>query len=125
MFSSTVKPLPLSRLEPQSFTLALELRVREVEEENRALRREISQLPRSPTHGNQHSLHHSSGHHGNQSQVHSTEEGTGDSEAQKALSKVNSSSCVQQPAVDKCEVGMRGEQSYSLSINKTYNNIFA
>lgn len=103
MSCSLVKP-PLSPAEHQSSTLALELRVREVEEENRALRKEISQLPRSPTHGNQHSHHRSSRHHGNQSQV-STEEGTGDSEAQKALSKVNSSSCVQQPAVDKCEVG--------------------
>lgn len=107
MFSSTEKPLPLSPLEPQASTLALELRVREVEEENRALRREISQLPRGPTHGNQHSHHHSSGNHGNQSLLHSTEEGTGDSEAQKALSKGNSSSCVQQSAVDKCEVGLR------------------
>ncbi|GAA6105820.1 xylosyl- and glucuronyltransferase LARGE1 [Tachysurus ichikawai] len=103
VFSSSVKPLPLSPLDPQSSTLALELRVREVEEENRALRREISQLPRSPIHGNQHSQHRISGHHGNQSQLHSTEEGTGDSEAQKALSKSNGSSCVQQPAVEKCE----------------------
>lgn len=121
-----MKPLPLSPLEPQSSTLALELRVREVEEENRALRREISQLPRSPTHGNQHSLHHSSGHHGNQSQLHSTEEGTGDIEAQKAHSKVNGSSCVQQPAVDKCEVGMKVKNNPILQASvRLLNNMIA
>uniref|UniRef100_A0AAR2JY53 LARGE xylosyl- and glucuronyltransferase 1 n=1 Tax=Pygocentrus nattereri TaxID=42514 RepID=A0AAR2JY53_PYGNA len=100
----TVKPLPLSPLELQSSTLvggagerqALELRVREVEEENRALRRELSQPPRNPTHSNHHG-------NGNQSHPHSTEEGTGDSEAQKMFSTGNSSSCVQQPVVDKCE----------------------
>uniref|UniRef100_A0A8B9HBC3 LARGE xylosyl- and glucuronyltransferase 1 n=1 Tax=Astyanax mexicanus TaxID=7994 RepID=A0A8B9HBC3_ASTMX len=103
----TVKPLPLSPLELQPSTLvggagerqALELRVREVEEENRALRRELSQPPKNPTHSNQ----HSNSQHGNQSHPHSTEEGTGDSEAQKVFTTGNSSSCIQQPVVDKCE----------------------
>uniref|UniRef100_A0A4W4H6E5 LARGE xylosyl- and glucuronyltransferase 1 n=1 Tax=Electrophorus electricus TaxID=8005 RepID=A0A4W4H6E5_ELEEL len=106
-FLSLVKPLPLSPLETQSSTLvggagerqALELRVREVEEENRALRRELSQPPRNPTNRN----YRINNHHGNQSQPHSTEEGTGDSEAQKSFSTGNSSTCVQHPVVDKCE----------------------
>uniref|UniRef100_A0A3Q3WBR6 LARGE xylosyl- and glucuronyltransferase 1 n=1 Tax=Mola mola TaxID=94237 RepID=A0A3Q3WBR6_MOLML len=77
---------------------ALELRVRAVEEENRVLRRELSRPPRSP------SAHlPSGGHHGNQSRTHS-EEGTGDNEGQKAAALGNSSDCVQQPVVDKCEV---------------------
>ncbi|CAF96751.1 unnamed protein product [Tetraodon nigroviridis] len=100
-----VKPLPLSPLEPQSPTLvggagerqALELRVRAVEEENQALRRELSRPPRSPS-----ARLHGAGHHGNQSRTHS-EEGTGDNEGQKAAAVRNSSDCVQQPAVDKCE----------------------
>lgn len=104
---STVKPLPLSPLEPQSSTLvggagerqALELRVRAVEEENQALRRELSRPPRSPS-----ARLHGGGHHGNQSRTHS-EEGTGDNEGQKAAAVRNSTDCVQQPAVDKCEVG--------------------
>lgn len=105
--SSTVKPLPLSPLEPQSSTpvggagerQALELRVRAVEEENQALRRELSRPPRSPSAR----LRGGGGRHGNQSRTHS-EEGTGDSEGQKAAAVRNSSDCVQQPAVDKCEV---------------------
>lgn len=106
--SSTVKPLPLSPLELQSSTLvggagerqALELRVRAVEAENQALRRELSRPPRSPS-----ARLHSGGHHGNQSRTHS-EEGTGDNEGQKAAVVRNSSDCVQQPAVDKCEVSL-------------------
>ncbi|XP_038566093.1 LARGE xylosyl- and glucuronyltransferase 1-like [Micropterus salmoides] len=76
---------------------ALELRVRAVEEENRALRRELSRPPRSPS-----ARLPNSGHRGNQSRTHS-EEGTGDNEGQKAAAVGNSSDCVQQPVVDKCE----------------------
>lgn len=101
-----MKPLPLSPLEAQSSTpvggagerQALELRVRAVEEENQALRRELSRPPRSPS-----ARLPNGGHHGNQSRTHS-EEGTGDNEGQKAAAVGNSSDCVQQPAVDKCEV---------------------
>uniref|UniRef100_A0A8C7KLQ0 LARGE xylosyl- and glucuronyltransferase 1 n=1 Tax=Oncorhynchus kisutch TaxID=8019 RepID=A0A8C7KLQ0_ONCKI len=79
---------------------ALELRVREVEEENQLLRRELSRPPRSPAGP---APHHTN-HRGNQSKTHS-EEGTGDNEAGlKAGSSGNRSDCVQQPAVDKCEV---------------------
>uniref|UniRef100_A0AAQ5X448 LARGE xylosyl- and glucuronyltransferase 1 n=1 Tax=Amphiprion ocellaris TaxID=80972 RepID=A0AAQ5X448_AMPOC len=103
--SFQVKPLPLSPLEAQSSTLvggagerqALELRVRAVEEENRALRRELSRPPRSPS-----ARLPNSSHRGNQSRTHS-EEGTGDNEGQKAAAVGNSSDCVQQPVVDKCE----------------------
>uniref|UniRef100_A0A3P8WCR9 LARGE xylosyl- and glucuronyltransferase 1 n=2 Tax=Cynoglossus semilaevis TaxID=244447 RepID=A0A3P8WCR9_CYNSE len=100
-----VKPLPLSPLEVQAPTVsggggerqALELRVRAVEEENRALRRELSQAPRSqPAHAPY------AGHRGNQSRAHS-EEGTGDNEVQRAAAVGNNSDCVQQPVVDKCE----------------------
>ncbi|XP_039648114.1 LARGE xylosyl- and glucuronyltransferase 1-like isoform X1 [Perca fluviatilis] len=101
----TVKPLPLSPLEVQSSTpvgaagerQALELRVRAVEEENRALRRELSRPPRSPS-----ARLPNAGHRGNQSRTHS-EEGTGDNEGQKAAAVGNSSDCVQLPVVDKCE----------------------
>lgn len=83
---------------------ALELRVRAVEEENQALRRELSLSHRSPAAAAR--IPHS-GHHGNQSRTHS-EEGTGDNEGQKAAAAAaaagNSSDCVQQPVVDKCEV---------------------
>uniref|UniRef100_A0A671V471 LARGE xylosyl- and glucuronyltransferase 1 n=1 Tax=Sparus aurata TaxID=8175 RepID=A0A671V471_SPAAU len=103
--SFQVKPLPLSPLEAQSSApvsgagerQALELRVRAVEEENRVLRRELSRPPRSPS-----ARLPNSGHRGNQSRTHS-EEGTGDNEGQKAAAVGNSSDCVQQPAVDKCE----------------------
>uniref|UniRef100_A0A6Q2Z4P2 LARGE xylosyl- and glucuronyltransferase 1 n=1 Tax=Esox lucius TaxID=8010 RepID=A0A6Q2Z4P2_ESOLU len=110
-----VKPLPLSPLETQSSTVtsrggalgggvareALELRVREVEEENRVLRRELSRPPRNPV-GIGQRPHHAN-HHGNQSKTHS-EEGTGDNEAGlKAVTSGNASECVQQPPVDKCE----------------------
>lgn len=108
-----MKPLPLSPLEPQSSPLvggagerqALELRVRAVEEENQALRRELSRTPRSPS-----VRLHSAGHHGNQSRAHS-EEGTGDNEGQKAAGVRNGSDCVQQPAVDKCEVSLTSRVS--------------
>uniref|UniRef100_A0AAY5KS44 LARGE xylosyl- and glucuronyltransferase 1 n=1 Tax=Esox lucius TaxID=8010 RepID=A0AAY5KS44_ESOLU len=110
-----MKPLPLSPLETQSSTVtsrggalgggvareALELRVREVEEENRVLRRELSRPPRNPV-GIGQRPHHAN-HHGNQSKTHS-EEGTGDNEAGlKAVTSGNASECVQQPPVDKCE----------------------
>uniref|UniRef100_A0AAR2JT64 LARGE xylosyl- and glucuronyltransferase 1 n=1 Tax=Pygocentrus nattereri TaxID=42514 RepID=A0AAR2JT64_PYGNA len=103
----SVKPLPLSPLEPQSSTLvggagerqALELRVREVEEENRALRRELSQPPRNPTHTN----HHGNGRHGNQSHAPVVREGSRHGEAPKGAATGNSSDCVSQPVVDKCE----------------------
>ncbi|KAI1882188.1 hypothetical protein AGOR_G00248120 [Albula goreensis] len=99
-----VKSLPLSPLEPQSATspggsrdrLALEIRVREVEEENRALRRELSQPPRA-------ARHHQHGRHGNQTRTYSTEEGTGDSDGQRAVAAGNSSDCAQKPPVEKCE----------------------
>lgn len=73
--------------------------MRAVEEENRALRRELSRPPRSPS-----SRLPYGGHRGNQSRAHS-EEGTGDNEGQKAAAAAaNNSDCVQQPVVDKCEV---------------------
>ncbi|KAI4803179.1 hypothetical protein KUCAC02_006735, partial [Chaenocephalus aceratus] len=108
LFSYSVKPLPLSPLEAQSSTTvggavdrhALELRVRAVEEENRALRRELSRPPRSPSARLQ-----NAGHHGNQSRTHS-EEGTGENEGQKAGTAGNNSDCVQQPVVDKCELSL-------------------
>ncbi|KAM7366744.1 hypothetical protein PAMP_014694 [Pampus punctatissimus] len=98
-----VKPLPLSPLDTQSSLpahgvgehQALELRVRVVEEENRALRRELSRPPRSPS-----TRLSNGGHRGNRSH---SEEGTGDNEGQKAAAVGNSSDCVQQPVVDKCE----------------------
>lgn len=101
-----MKPLPLSPLEALSSTpvggagerQALELRVRVVEEENRALRRELSRPPRSPS-----AQLPSNNHRGNQSRTHS-EEGTGDNESQKAVTVGNSSDCVRHPVVDKCEV---------------------
>uniref|UniRef100_A0A8C1DAA3 LARGE xylosyl- and glucuronyltransferase 1 n=1 Tax=Cyprinus carpio carpio TaxID=630221 RepID=A0A8C1DAA3_CYPCA len=103
----TVKPLPLSPLDPQSSVLIgaaaehqdLELQLRDVEEHNHVLRREISLPPRVPTH----SSHHSNSRQGNQLHTHSTEEGTGDSEAKKGVASGNSSDCVPQPVVNKCE----------------------
>lgn len=99
-----MRRLPLSPLESSTplggagERQALELRVRAVEEENRALRRELSRPPRSSSVNV-----HSGSHHGNQSRTHS-EEGTGDNEGQKVAVVGNNSDCVQQPAVDKCEV---------------------
>uniref|UniRef100_A0A8C1Y8X0 LARGE xylosyl- and glucuronyltransferase 1 n=1 Tax=Cyprinus carpio TaxID=7962 RepID=A0A8C1Y8X0_CYPCA len=103
----TVKPLPLSPLDPQSSVLIgaaaehqdLELQLRDVEEHNHVLRREISLPPRVATH----SSHHSNSRQGNQLHTHSTEEGTGDSEAKKGVASGNSSDCVPQPVVNKCE----------------------
>uniref|UniRef100_A0AAQ4NVH1 LARGE xylosyl- and glucuronyltransferase 1 n=1 Tax=Gasterosteus aculeatus aculeatus TaxID=481459 RepID=A0AAQ4NVH1_GASAC len=104
--SFQVKPLPLSPLEAQSSMAvgrrgeqkSLELRVRAVEEENHALRRDLSRTPRSSP-----ARHPNSDHHGNQTRNHS-EEGTGDNEGQKSAAVVgNRSDCVQQPMVDKCE----------------------
>ncbi|KAJ8268812.1 hypothetical protein COCON_G00114190 [Conger conger] len=101
-----VKSIALSPLEPQLGTvpslggrdrLALEGRVREVEEENLALRRELSQPPRHPR------PHRHAGRHGNQSRTSSTEEGTGDNDGQRAGAPGNGSDCAQQPPVDKCE----------------------
>lgn len=116
--SPSVKPLPLSPLDPQSSVLIgaagehqdLELRLRDVEEHNHALRREISLSPRVPTH----SSHHSNSHQGNQLHTHSTEEGTGDSEAKKGAASGNSSDCVPQPVVNKCEVSML-KQDFTLT----------
>lgn len=74
---------------------SLEVRVREVEEENRALRRQLSLAQgRSPSH-----------RRGNHSKTYSMEEGTGDSESLRAgIVAGNSSECGQQPVVEKCEV---------------------
>lgn len=96
---------------------ALELRLREVEEHNHALRREISLPPRVPTH----SSHHSNGRQGNQLHTHSTEEGTGDSEAKKGVASGNSSDCVPQPVVNKCEVSMLN-QDLTLNRFRHYQN---
>ncbi|KAM4747639.1 xylosyl- and glucuronyltransferase LARGE1 isoform 3-T3 [Rhinophrynus dorsalis] len=73
---------------------SLEVRVREVEEENRALRKQLSLVQsRRPSH-----------RHGNRSKTYSMEEGTGDSENLRAgIVAGNSSECGQQPAVEKCE----------------------
>ncbi|KAG8438703.1 hypothetical protein GDO86_005045 [Hymenochirus boettgeri] len=73
---------------------SLEVRVREVEEENRLLRKQLS-LAQSwnPSH-----------RHGNRSKTYSMEEGTGDSESLRAgIVAGNSSECGQLPAVEKCE----------------------
>ena len=74
---------------------SLEVRMREVEEENRVLRKQLSLAQsRSPSH-----------HRGNHSKTYSMEEGTGDSETLRAgIVAGNSSECGQQPAVEKCEV---------------------
>ncbi|XP_063072899.1 xylosyl- and glucuronyltransferase LARGE1-like [Engraulis encrasicolus] len=108
-----VRHLPLSPLEPQSSPLiggggerqALELRVREVEEENRALRRELSQPPRSPSRPQQQQQQQQqTGHHGNASLPDSGEDATKQhGEAQRGGMGANGSDCMQHPAVDKCE----------------------
>uniref|UniRef100_A0A8W4FDA2 LARGE xylosyl- and glucuronyltransferase 1 n=1 Tax=Sus scrofa TaxID=9823 RepID=A0A8W4FDA2_PIG len=97
------KPVSLSPLESQPHSPrytassqrdreSLELRMREVEEENRALRRQLS-------------LAQGRGHRrGNHSRTYSMEEGTGDSENLRAgIVAGNSSECGQQPVVEKCE----------------------
>ncbi|XP_044771760.1 LARGE xylosyl- and glucuronyltransferase 1 isoform X5 [Neomonachus schauinslandi] len=99
------KPVSLSPLESQPHSPryaaagqrereSLEVRVREVEEENRALRRQLSLAQgRGPAH-----------RHGNHSKSYSVEEGTGDSENLRAgIVAGNSSECGQQPVVEKCE----------------------
>ncbi|XP_064446730.1 xylosyl- and glucuronyltransferase LARGE1 isoform X3 [Mirounga angustirostris] len=99
------KPVSLSPLESQPHSPryaaagqrereSLEVRVREVEEENRALRRQLSLAQgRGPAH-----------RHGNRSKSYSVEEGTGDSENLRAgIVAGNSSECGQQPVVEKCE----------------------
>lgn len=70
------------------------MRMREVEEENRVLRKQLSLLQKS---GSSHRL--------NRSKTYSMEEGTGDSESLRAgIVAGNSSECGQQPVVEKCEV---------------------
>lgn len=104
------KPVSLSPLEAQPHSPrytassqrereSLEVRVREVEEENRALRRQLSLAQgRSPSH-----------RRGNHSKTYSMEEGTGDSENLRAgIVAGNSSECGQQPVVEKCEVKSPG-----------------
>ncbi|KAM4901290.1 xylosyl- and glucuronyltransferase LARGE1 isoform 4-T4 [Sylvia borin] len=99
------KPVSLSPLESQPHSPrytassqrereSLEVRVREVEEENRVLRKQLSLVQsRGPAH-----------HRGNHSKTYSMEEGTGDSESLRAgIVAGNSSECGQQPAVEKCE----------------------
>ncbi|KAL2775712.1 xylosyl- and glucuronyltransferase LARGE1 isoform 3 [Daubentonia madagascariensis] len=99
------KPVSLSPLESQAHSPgsaassqrereSLEVRVREVEEENRALRGQLSLAQgRAPAH-----------RRGNRSKTYSVEEGTGDSENLRAgIVAGNSSECGQQPVVEKCE----------------------
>ncbi|KAI1239202.1 hypothetical protein IHE44_0012315 [Lamprotornis superbus] len=97
------KPVSLSPLESHSprYTASsqreresLEVRVREVEEENRVLRKQLSLAQgRGPAQ-----------RRGNHSRTYSMEEGTGDSESLRAgIVAGNSSECGQQPAVEKCE----------------------
>ncbi|KAL4664933.1 hypothetical protein H8959_005134 [Pygathrix nigripes] len=99
------KPVSLSPLESQAHSPrytassqrereSLEVRMREVEEENRALRRQLSLAQgRAPAH-----------RRGNHSKTYSMEEGTGDSENLRAgIVAGNSSECGQQPVVEKCE----------------------
>ncbi|KAJ8245583.1 hypothetical protein GJAV_G00272310 [Gymnothorax javanicus] len=102
-----VKPVvPLSVLDSLSPSVlglgagerqALESRVRQVEEENRVLRRELSLPPRPlpPT-----------ANHTRQS--YAAEEGTGDSEGLRPVAPGNASDCAQKPPVDKCEVSRVG-----------------
>ncbi|XP_004623993.1 LARGE xylosyl- and glucuronyltransferase 1 [Octodon degus] len=99
------KPVSLSPLESQAHSPrspassprereGLEARMREVEEENRALRRQLSLARGRPP----------APRRGNHSGTYSVEEGTGDSESLRAgIVAGNSSECGQQPAVEKCE----------------------
>lgn len=104
--SADGKPVSLSPLESQAHSPryaassqrereSLEVRMREVEAENRALRRQLSLAQgRGPAH-----------RRGNHSRTYSMEEGTGDSENLRAgIVAGNSSECGQQPVVEKCEV---------------------
>ncbi|KAL1781324.1 LARGE xylosyl-and glucuronyltransferase 1, partial [Sigmodon hispidus] len=99
------KPVSLSPLESQAHSPrymasshrereSLEVRVREVEEENRSLRRQLNLAQgQGPSH-----------RRANHSKTYSMEEGTGDSENLRAsIVAGNSSECGQQPAVEKCE----------------------
>ncbi|XP_026633209.1 LARGE xylosyl- and glucuronyltransferase 1 isoform X2 [Microtus ochrogaster] len=99
------KPVSLSPLESQAHSPrytassqrereSLEVRVREVEEENRSLRRQLSLAQgQGPAQ-----------RRGNHSKTYSMEEGTGDSENLRAgIVAGNSSECGQQPVVEKCE----------------------
>lgn len=105
------KPVSLSPLESQPHSPrytassqrereSLEVRVREVEEENRVLRKQLSLAQsRGPA-----------PHRGNHSRTYSMEEGTGDSESLRAgIVAGNSSECGQQPVVEKCEVNTAKE----------------
>lgn len=122
-FDFSVKPLPLSPLELQSSAViglagehqALELRLRETEERKHDQRREFSPMPRVSTH----SSHHSNGRHGNQLHTHFTEEGTGDIEAKKRIAPGNSSDCVRQHVVNKCEVCMTSHDQYFTHFTKS------
>lgn len=77
----------------------LEARVRAVEEENRALRRQLGPARARPP----------APRRSNRSGTYSVEEGTGDSESLRAgVVAGNSSECGQQPVVEKCEVRRRG-----------------
>ncbi|ETE71391.1 Glycosyltransferase-like protein LARGE1, partial [Ophiophagus hannah] len=99
------KPVSLSPIESQPHSPhytatsqrereSLEVRMREVEEENRALRKQLSLVQ---SRGMSH-------RRGNHSKTYSMEEGTGDSESLRAgIVAGNSSECGQQPAVEKCE----------------------
>ncbi|CAI5786117.1 LARGE xylosyl- and glucuronyltransferase 1 isoform X1 [Podarcis lilfordi] len=99
------KPVSLSPIESQPHSPrytatsqrereSLEVRMREVEEENRALRKQLSLVQSR-------GLSHRRGNH---SKTYSMEEGTGDSESLRAgIVAGNSSECGQQPAVEKCE----------------------
>ncbi|XP_072915056.1 xylosyl- and glucuronyltransferase LARGE1 isoform X1 [Hemitrygon akajei] len=69
---------------------SLEVRVREVEEENHALRKQLS-LAQNRVH-----------RHRNHSKSYSTEEGTGDNEGVHAV-VWNGSECGKRPTVEKCE----------------------
>lgn len=112
----TVKPLPLSSLEAQPSSplgdsnarVALELRIRAVEEENRALRQELSRPPRNS------SASHSNGTgRGKQSRALS-EQGAFNNEGQKNAAVGNGSNCSQQQLVDKCEVRRASGLPYPL-----------
>lgn len=101
-----MKPLRLSSLEAQSppplgdanARLALELRIRAVEEENRALRQELSRPLRNSS-----ASYTNITSKGNQSRTH-LEEGTSNNDGQKNAAVGNNSNCLQHQLVDKCEV---------------------
>uniref|UniRef100_A0A3B3TUG3 Glycosyltransferase-like protein LARGE1 n=1 Tax=Poecilia latipinna TaxID=48699 RepID=A0A3B3TUG3_9TELE len=104
-FQGKMKSLPLSSLEAQSppplgdanARLALELRIRAVEEENRALRQELSRPVRNSS-----ASYTNLTSKGNQSRTH-LEEGTSNNDGQKNAAVGNNSNCLQHQLVDKCE----------------------